>query len=185
MAYLTQKEFHELVQMMAAEMGLQRLRDKLVRFNALVGRRGVSSADVLANQLYMLTSGLRKQVPASIAVHGVWGEMLGAKLGEDSEKSFEELAKDVNACLDDSEKILPDKSADLEEALGAYAQALSAKVGREAAYLDMLLKAVPPVAEMLRAKGLPEAPAKEGTAEGPAAESVSGAGEGTSGDSEQ
>ena len=158
MAYLTQVEFRNAVSLLAGELGVQRLRDKLVRLNGLVTRRGVASASALADQLYMLTSGLRKQVPATFAFHGIWGELLNEKVGKENEEKFEELAKAVNECLDDSEQIKPDKAAEIEAALGTYAQALAAKTGEDMAYLDMLLKAVPDVAKQLREKGLPKAP---------------------------
>lgn len=172
MAYLTQGEFREAIEILATDIGLQRLRDKLVRMNALVSRRRVSSPAALADQLYMLTSALRKQVPATFAFHGIWAESLNEKLGKESEEQLEELAKAVNDCLDDSEEIIPEKGDELERALGAYAQPLAEKVGERAAYLDMLLKAVPGVAKRLREEGLPKPPppsaaARETPAEAP------------------
>jgi hypothetical protein len=106
----------------------------------------------------MLTSGLRKQVPATYAFHGLWGEHLREKLGEEGEENLETLAKAVNECLDEGDAVIADRAEALEAALGTYAQALAAKVGPEFAYLDMVLKAVPGVAELLRTKGLPPAP---------------------------
>jgi len=171
MAYLTQAEFREAIDLLATDMGLQRLRDKLVRLNALVSRRKVSSSATLADQLYMLTSGLRKQAAATFAFHGIWTEALNEKLGKESEEQLEELAKAVNECLDDSEEIIPEKAGDLEQALGRYAQPLAEKAGERAAYLDMLLKAVPGVAKRLRDQGLPKAPPPPAAAsEAPAAE---------------
>ena len=69
MATLNAAEFTQTVRCLADDIGLQRLRDKLVRLNALVARGRAPSADALADQLYMLTGGLRRQVPATI----VWG----------------------------------------------------------------------------------------------------------------
>src|SRR5574337_146373 len=146
MAQLNQKEFQHAIELLAADMGLQRLRDRFVQFNALVTRRKVASPDVLAQQLYMLSSGLRRQVPATFAFHAVWSERLNAKLGEDGEKSLEKLAEAVNACLGEGDRILPDKDAELDAALSAYESALSAAVGADTARMDMLLKAVPAVA---------------------------------------
>jgi len=151
MAYLTQKEFHRAVELMAQETGLQRLRDKLVRLNALVTRRKVASSEVLADQLYMLTGNLRRQVPATFAFHHLWGESLQAKLGEDGEKNLEKLAEPINACLTESDEINPEKAADLDAALATYQQALSAAVGPDVARIDMILKAVQAVADKLRA----------------------------------
>lgn len=155
MAHLTQAEFHQAIELLAQEAGLQRLRDKFVRLNALVTRRKVASADALADQLYMLTGNLRRQVPATFAFHHLWGESLQAKLGEDGEKNLEKLAEPINACLDEHDEIVPEKLADLDAALAVYEQALTAAVGPQVARLDMILKAVQAIADKLRAMELP------------------------------
>jgi hypothetical protein len=157
MAVLTQKEFQRAIGLLAEEMGLQRLRDRFVRFNALVTRRKVASPEALADQLYLLSAGLRRQVPATYAFHAVWGESLNAKLGEDGEKNLEKLAEAVNACLGEKDDVVPDKAAELEAALTEYERALTAAVGPEKARMDMLMKAVPAIAEKLRATPLPAA----------------------------
>ena len=59
-------------------------------------------------------------------------------------------ADKVNACLDEREKLIAGKEADLEAALAEYHQALAAAVGEQAARLDMTLKAVADVAERVR-----------------------------------
>jgi hypothetical protein len=151
MATLTATEFTRAVTLLADQLGLQRLRDRLVRLNGLVTRRGVASAAALADQLYMLTGGLRRQVAATYAFQAIWSETLNPKLGEDGDKKFEQMAEAINACLDEREEIIPEKAADLDAALTAYEQTLAAAVGAEAARLDMLLKAVPAVATKLRA----------------------------------
>jgi hypothetical protein len=151
MAQLTQKEFQHAVALLANEMGLQRLRDRLVRLNGLVTRRKVASAESLADQLYMLSSGLRRQVPATFAFYALWNDSLHDKLGEDGEKQLEELAEAVNACLAEDSAIVPEKEAELDAAIARYDQTLSAVVGAEVARMDMLLKAVPAVAAKLRA----------------------------------
>lgn len=151
MAQLTQKEFRNAIALLAKETGLQRLRDRFVKLNALVTRRKVASPDNLADQLYMLSSGLRRQVAATYAFHAVWGEHLQTKLGEDGEKNLEKLAEVVNACLGEDDQIQPDKAAELDAALAEYERALSAAVGGEVARMDMLMKAVPAIAEKLRA----------------------------------
>jgi len=145
MAQLTQTEFHRAIVLMADELGLQRLRDRLVKLNAFVTRRRVASAEVLADQMYLLSAGLRRQVAATYAFHALWGELIQGKVGEDGEKRLEELA----AAEDDS--VVSEKAADLDGALAAYERALSAAVGPAMARLDMLLKAVPAIAEKLRA----------------------------------
>lgn len=156
MAVLTQKEFQRAITLLADEMGLQRLRDRFVRLNALVTRRKVASPESLADQLYMLSAGLRRQVPATYAFHAVWGESVNAKLGEDGEKNLEKMAEAVNACLGEKDEILPEKAAELETALVEYERALSAVVGAERARMDMLLKAVPAIADKLRLAPVPQ-----------------------------
>jgi hypothetical protein len=157
MAQLTQKEFRQAIALLANEIGLQRLRDRFVKFNALVTRRKVASADSLADQLYMLSAGLRRQVAATYAFHAVWGEHLQAKLGEDGEKHLEKLAESVNACLGEDDQILADKAAELDAAVAEYERTLSAAVGSDVARMDMLMKAVPAIAEKLRAAPPPAA----------------------------
>jgi len=155
MAYLTQMEFQRAIELLSTEMGLQSLRDRFVHFNALVTRRKVASAESLANQLYMLTSGLRRQVPATYAFHAVWSERVNAKLGEDGEKTLEKMAEAVNACLGEHDQVLPEKAAELDTALAEYERTLGAAVGVETARMDMLMKAVPAVATKLRAASPP------------------------------
>ena len=163
MAHLTQVEFQHAITLLADEIGLQRLRDRFVRLNALVTRRKVASPQALADQLYLLSAGLRRQVPATYAFQVVWSESLNTKLGEDGEKHLEKIAEAVNACLGPNEEILPDKAADLEAALAEYKRALSAAVGEEMARMDMLLKAVPAIAARLRTAPVqPQGPPTEG-----------------------
>jgi hypothetical protein len=151
MASLTPQEFAATVRCLADDLGLQRLRDRLVRLNALVMRRGVRSADALADQLYMLTGGLRRQVAATVALQSLWAERLNERLGEDGERALEELATKINACLGERDAIDPAKEAELDALLGEYERHLAAKVGPERARIDMLMKAVPAVAAKLRA----------------------------------
>jgi hypothetical protein len=80
----------------------------------------------------------------------MWNEMVGGGLGEEGEKRLETLAEAVNACLDESEGIAPGKEEALDQALAAYRDALATATGPEVARLDMLLKAVPAVAERMR-----------------------------------
>ncbi|MBI3782034.1 MAG: hypothetical protein HY270_01395 [Deltaproteobacteria bacterium] len=165
MANLTQKEFQHAVELLAAQVGLQRLRDKLVYIKALVTRRRAASAEKLADQLYLLSSGLRRQVPATIGFYAVWNDALHSKLGEDGEKRLEEIAEKVNACLGENDAIIEEKRTELDAALAEYEQALASATGPELARMDMLLKAVPAVAAKLRAAPLSavsSAPASEG-----------------------
>ena len=151
MATLTQDEFTRLVCSLADELGLQRFRDRLVRLNGLVTRRRVASAQSLADRLYMLTGGLRRQVPATIAVHSIWNEQVNQKLGEEGEKALEQLAEKINGCLGERDEIDSEKESELDETLRQYERQLADRIGVERARLDMLLKAVPAVATKLRA----------------------------------
>lgn len=159
MANLTPEEFTRTICCLAEDLGLQRLRDKLVRLNALVTRRRAASAQALADQLYMLTGGLRRQVAATLALQSLWAERIGEVVGEDGEKTFEVLADKINACLTDDEGVVEGKDSELDELLAQYQQELANKVGPERARLDMLLKAVPIVATKVRALPLPDATA--------------------------
>ncbi len=150
MANLTAPEFTQAVGLLSQHFGLERLRDKLNRLGAFNSRRGLNSVDALADRIYRMSGGLRLQVAATYAFSSLWGEMLNAKLGEDGEKKLEELAEQVNACLTPKEAVAEGKEEDLDRALGAYREALSASTGPELARVDMLLKAVPAVADRLR-----------------------------------
>lgn len=164
MANLNQREFTRAVELLAEDLGLQRLRDRLVHRNALVTRRRVNSAQQLADQLYLLTGGLRRQVPATVALHGIWSEQMQAKLGEEGEKPLEELADKINACLGERDRIVEGKESELEDLLRQYEERLARAVGSERARIDMLLKAVPDVAERLRGSP-PAEPAATGEPE--------------------
>lgn len=154
MANLTQHEFARAIELLAEDLGLQRLRDRFVRLNALVTRRRAVSPQRLADQLYLLTGGLRRQIAATVAVHSIWTERVNAKLGEEREKELEQLAEKINACLDERESIVAGKEEELSDLLGQYERQLAQVMGPEWARLDMLLKAVPAVAEKLRAEAL-------------------------------
>lgn len=160
MAYLTNKEFERAIEMLADEYGLQRLRDKFFKMRGLVTRRGFKTPDALARQLFTLSSGLRREVPSSFAFQAIWSEHIGENVGgEDAEEKFEKLADDVNTCLDDSDGIAEGKDAEMAKALTAYEAELAASVGGEKARIDMLMKAVPAVAELLRSMPIAGAPA--------------------------
>ena len=150
MAQLTPVEFAEAVAILAEDHGVERLREQLARMNAFTSRRGLNTATALADRLQLLTGGLRRQVPATYAFSSLWNQMVGTRLGEEGEKTLEGLAEQVNACLDEHEGIAAGKEDALDQALGAYREALAGATGEAVARLDMLLKAVPAVAERLR-----------------------------------
>ena len=156
MAHLTTAEFTEAVSALATHFGVERLRERLARMNAFTSRRGLNTAAAIADRLHLLTGGLRRQVVATYAFTQLWNEMVGGGLGEEGEKRLETLIEQVNACLTPEETIVPGKEDALDQALVAYRDALGGATGPEVARLDMLLKAVPAVAERLR-RGLPAA----------------------------
>jgi hypothetical protein len=159
MAHLTAEEFSQTIRLLAEDLGLHRLRERLVRLNALVTRRRAASADALADQLYMLTGGLRRQVPATVALQGLWSERVGERLGEDGDKELEEIAEKINQCLGEKDQIAADKETEIDGLLDQYEERLARSIGGERARLDMLLKAVPAVASRLRARPLRADPA--------------------------
>jgi len=168
MAHLTAPEMTAAVDVMSAHYGLERLRDKLGSLGAFSSRKGLTTPAALADRLYRLSGGLRLQVVATYAFSSMWSQMLSDKIGEDGEKELETLADGVNACLTSKETIEPGKEDQLDRALGAYRDALSGAVGAEAARLDMLLKAVPEVADRLRTVELPTGAAATAQASEPA-----------------
>ena len=161
MANLKVEEFNQIIHFLAEAHGLQAFRDKLVRLNALVTRRKAASAARLATQLYTLTGGLRREVPATIAVHSLWAEQINKNLGEDGEKRLGEIAEKINDCLDDDDRIIEERSVEISEHIRDYEKCLAIAAGAGPARVDMILKAVPDVAERLRTMPLVEITAKE------------------------
>ena len=117
MANLTDAEFNQAVQAMVDHYGLERLRDRFAKMGAFTNRRGLNTPAALADRLYRLTGGLRRQAIPTFAFSSLWGEMLQAKLGEDGEKKLEQLADKVNECLTKDEQLAEGKEGDLERAL--------------------------------------------------------------------
>ena len=162
MANPTGQEFREAVGVLAERMGYGKLYDRLLRLNAFVSRKRPATPDLLADRLYNLSGGLRRQVPATLAFHTVWAESIGQAIGEENEKTLEGIADRINATLsEDQHAILEGKAEELGATLGEYEQVLVSAVGPQATRLDMLMKAVTPVADVLRGRPLPKAaPAK-------------------------
>jgi hypothetical protein len=158
MANPTGQELREAVAILAERMGYGKLYDRLLRLNAFVSRRRPPTPDLLADRLYNLSGGLRRQVPATIAFHTVWAECIGAAIGEENDKTLEGIADKINATLTaDEHAVQADKADELATALGEYEQVLVPAIGPHATRLDMLMKAVTPVADALRARPLPAA----------------------------
>jgi hypothetical protein len=156
MAVLTPPEFAAAVTVLAEQLGVPRLRDRLAAVGAFTSRRGLNTPDAIAERLYRLSGGLRLQVVATYAFTSLWSEVITGGMGEEREKELEALAEKVNACLGDGDRIVAGREADLDQALAAYRDTLSAAIGAPRARLDMLLKAVPAVAERLRSAAPPE-----------------------------
>lgn len=152
MASLTTPEFNDAVAALAEHFGVERLRDKLATVGAFKSRKGLTSATAIAERLHRLSGGLRMPVLATYAFSHVWGQMLSDKLGgQDNEKTIEELAEKVNACLDEKEQVVEGKESDLDTALSTYREAIAKSLGAKVAHTDMLLKSVPAVADRVRA----------------------------------
>lgn len=151
MAHLTGEELTAAVTALGEHFGVERLRDRLAQMNAFTSRRGLTTAEAIAGRLNLLTGGLRRPVTATYAFSALWSEMLTARLGEDGEKKLEGLAEQVNACLGEHDAIVAGKEEDLDRTLAAYRETLAGAAGFKVATLDMLMKAVPSVAERLRA----------------------------------
>lgn len=150
MAALSEAELTRTVRLMVDHYGLDRLRDRFANLGAFKSRRGVNTPEQLADRLYRLSGGLRRQTIPTYAFSSLWAEMLKTKVGEEGEKQLEELADKVNACLGPDELVLEGKESELDQALGAYREALAGIAGAEVAEADMLLKSVPAVASRLR-----------------------------------
>jgi len=165
MAHLTPAEFAQTVEALAAHFGVEQLRERLAKMNAFTSRRGLNTPAAIADRLHLLSGGLRRQVPATYAFSTVWNELVHGAMDEALEKRLEGLVEEINACLAEDESVVPGKEETLDRALAAYRDALAGATGPDVARLDMLLKAVPAVADRLR-QGLPPAAAAEPVAGG-------------------
>jgi hypothetical protein len=151
MAHLSVAEFTEAVTVLADRIGVARLRDRLAQHGAFKSRQGLNSAAAIAERLYRLTGGLRLQVAATYVFSSLWSEMVNEKLGEEGTTQLDTPAGPGTAGLGAHDTVAPGKEEDLDRALVAYRDAVAAATGPEVARLDMLMKAVPAVAERLRA----------------------------------
>ena len=150
MAQLTVNEFDDLIGKLIDHLGFHRFHEQLLKANALVSRKRPANTKALASQLYQLSAGLRREHPARYAVEVLWQNMLSEKVTDEHSKTIETLIERVNTCLSERLEIVPEKSADLIAALGAYHQALATLTDEETAYLEMLLRATNDVARFLR-----------------------------------
>jgi hypothetical protein len=162
MAQITQAEFNQAIAALAEHHGVERLRDHLARMNAFTSRRGLNSAPAIAERLYLLTGGLRRQVPGTYAFSSLWADMVAKRIGEDGEKKLGGIADEVNACLAPDDSIVDGKEEALDQAVARYRQVLEELTGPAVAYVDMLLKAVPAVADRMRQSAETPAASSEG-----------------------
>ena len=131
--------------------------DKFCRLNAFHSRRGLSSIEAIASRLYQLSSGLRREVPATHAFQALWAEHIGHRLNEEVGEKLDGLVDEINTSLDGSEIKEGCREA-LEQSLATYEETLARRVGGSAARLDTLQKALPCVAEILRSRPTPDVP---------------------------
>ena len=150
MASLSSAEFERAISLLGNEVGFERLKERLIRRGAFTSRRGLGSTKALADRLYSLSGGLRREVAASYAFQSMWGEVFRSRVGEKDDEALEKTADRINACLVDGKAIDPEKVTTLDEELGIYHRTLAGALGDEVASLDMLLKAVSGVADRIR-----------------------------------
>lgn len=151
MAAVSPAEFRRMLDLLSAEIGFERLKDRLARLGAFTSRRGLGSVEALSSRLYTLSGGLRREGTVSYGFHSLWSEVFLSRLGEEDEKVLGEIADRINACLEADQSVKPEQEATLGEQLASYHRTLANVVGDEVARLDMLLKTVPPVAARIRA----------------------------------
>ena len=150
MVGLSPAEFERSIQLLSSKIGFERLKDRFVRNGAFTSKRGLGAVKALADRLYMLSGGLRRDVPASYAFQSLWNEVFTSLIRDENERTLTETADCINACLTGANAIDPEKATALDEALRAYHRTAASVLGDEIAHLDMLLKAVPAVAERIR-----------------------------------
>lgn len=152
MANLTLEEFEEALGVLAEGGPAEKLRDRLARLNAFHSRRGMNSLRALAERLFALSSGLRRDVPPTRAFQALWMEYIGHRLTENSGHRLDELADQINTHLQEGGAIKEGEQEALDTTVAEYEDLLARKVGGVAARLDTLQKAVPAVAALLRAR---------------------------------
>jgi hypothetical protein len=152
MAAFSAAELTRALELLSNEIGFERLKDRLVRARAFTSKRGLGSVQSLADRLYMLSGGLRREGTASHGFQSVWGEVFLSRIGEEEERALGEVADRINACLTAEHTVDPAKAATLDRELEAYRGILVPRLGNEAARLDMLMKAVAAVAERIRSR---------------------------------
>ena len=158
MANLSMEELEQCLDVIADGGKPEKLRDQLCRLNAFHSRRGLNSFKTIASRLYQLSSGLRREVPATHAFQALWAEYIGQRLNEASGGKLDDLADKINENLEPSGEIKEGCDESLKTSLQEYEETLARRVGGQAARLDTLQKAFPSVAEILRDTPLRDVP---------------------------
>ena len=150
MAHVTSPEFDTIIRLLTEQYSLNVLHERLLKANALVSHKRPPRWQPLANQLYQLSAGLRRDHPARYAIELLWQEMISSTTAEDQQDAFDALAERINECLTEKFAVIPDRQTDLIAALGAYHHALASVSGADVAYIEILLRASKDVAQFLR-----------------------------------
>ena len=158
MASLTNDEFEQCLTILGEGGSLGKLRDRLARLGAFHSRRGLNTFRAVSDRIYTLSGGLRRDVPAARAFHALWAEHIGKQMNETAGRRLDELADAINALLEKDGTPKPDARTELEAKITEYEDLLARKVGGLTARLDTLQKAVPVVAEILRARPVLDVP---------------------------
>ena len=150
MAHVTSSEFDIIIRLLTEHYGLPVFHERLLKANALVSRKRPPRWQPLANQLYQLSAGLRRDHPARYAIELLWQDLVSSNTEEDQQEALDTLAEGINACLTEKFEIIPDKQTDLISALGSYYHAIAAVSSEDVAYTEILLRASKDVAQFLR-----------------------------------
>ena len=164
MAHVTSHEFDTIIRLLTEQYSLNVFHARLLKANALVSHKRPARWQPLANQLYQLSAGLRRDHPARYAIELLWQELVSGTTEGVEQETFDALAEGINACLTEKFEVIPDRQTDLIAALGAYHHALAGVASADVAYIEILLRASKDVAQFLRehkAEVLAAAPSSE------------------------
>ena len=164
MAHVTSHEFDTIIRLLTEQYSLNVFHARLLKANALVSHKRPARWQPLANQLYQLSAGLRRDHPARYAIELLWQELVSGTTEGVEQETFDALAEGINACLTEKFEVIPDRQTDLIAALGAYHHALAGVASADVAYIEILLRASNDVAQFLRehkAEVLAAAPSSE------------------------
>ncbi len=164
MAHVTSHEFDTIIRLLTEQYSLNVFHARLLKANALVSHKRPARWQPLANQLYQLSAGLRRDHPARYAIELLWQELVSGTTEGVEQETFDALAERINACLTEKFAVIPDRQTDLIAALGAYHHTLASVASADVAYIEILLRASNDVAQFLRehkAEVLAAAPSSE------------------------